>query len=324
MNPLITIVFAVYNEEENLKNLYQRLTAVADSLSDYCFEFIFVDDCSSDATPEILNQFYQHDHRVKSIRFARNAGSHAALRAGLHHAKGDAVVVLAADLQDPPEIIPELLEKWKEGKQIVWGVRSKREGESLTTKFFSVMYYRLMNWLTNVKMPPLGADVFLVDKNVVNAFRKITEKHTSVFMTLAWLGFKQGSIEYVKNARAKGVSKWTLSKKIKLLLDSTLAFSDIPIRYMSVLGFITAGLGFIYAMYVFWCYVNGSPVEGWSSLIVAILVVGGVQMMMLGILGEYLWRTFDESRQRPQYVVEYVLESKIDLEVTKSQGHKVT
>ena len=170
------------------------------------------------------------------------------------------------------------------------------------------MYYTLMNWLTSVKMPPLGADVFLADRVVIDAFKGVTEKHTSIFMTLAWLGFDQRTIYYVKKKRHFGHSKWTLDKKIKLAIDSLLAFSDIPIRYMSVLGFLTAGLGFAYALYVFWCYVNGSPVDGWSSLIVAILVVGGIQMVMLGVLGEYIWRTFDESRKRPRYVIEYILD----------------
>lgn len=314
-NPLISVVFAVYNEEENLDALYQRLTEAVSGLTGYTFEFIFVDDCSGDKTPRILSDFHKHDQRVQVIRFARNAGSHAALRAGLNHARGDCAIVLAADLQDPPEVITRLIKPWCGGAKIVWGVRVKREGESFSTRFFSALYYRLMNWLTNIKMPPLGADVFLADKIVLNAFRKITEKHTSVFMTMAWLGFTQASVGYVKNARTKGKSKWTLSKKIKLLVDSVLAFSDIPIRYMSVLGFLTAGTGFMYALYVFWSFIHGSPVEGWSSLIVAVLVVGGVQMMMLGILGEYLWRTFDESRKRPQYVVEYVLESKDSLKV---------
>lgn len=302
---MISVIFPVYNEEGNLNELHQRLTAVADKIKDQTFEFIFVDDCSTDDTPLILKGIQARDARARVVRFARNCGSHAAISYGLTCCKGDAAVILAADLQDPPDLIVELMGEWKKGSKIVWGARLKREGEKASTNFFSRMYYLLMNWLTNVKMPPSGADVFLADRIVINAFRQVTEKHTSVFMTLAWLGFKQSTIWYVKKARLTGISKWNLRKKIRLTLDSLLAFSDIFIRYMSVLGFLTAFVGFVYAVYVLWCYFNGSPVEGWSSLIVAVLVVGGVQMIMLGVLGEYLWRTFDESRKRPRYIIEY-------------------
>jgi len=162
-----------------------------------------------------------------------------------------------------------------------------------------------MNYLTTVKVPPLGADVFLVERVVIEAFKKVNEKHTSVFMILAWLGFKQSTIEYIKQARLSGKSKWTLGQKIKLTLDSLLAFSDIFIRYMSVIGILTAFTGFVYSLFVLWGFINGVPVEGWSALIVVILIIGGIQMIMLGVLGEYLWRTFDESRRRPRFIVEY-------------------
>ncbi|OGX21271.1 MAG: glycosyltransferase, partial [Omnitrophica WOR_2 bacterium GWC2_45_7] len=267
-----------------------------------------VDDASTDQTPEILKVLHQKDERVKMIRFARNCGSHAALSAGLHHCKGESAIVLAADLQDPPELIGRLLEAWQQGAKIVWGARSKREGETASTTFLSKTYYRTMNWLTSVKMPPSGADVFLADRSVIEAFKQVTEKHTSIFMTLAWLGFRQTTIYYVKQARFSGRSKWTVRKKIKLTIDSLLAFSDVFVRYMSFLGFFTAVLGFIYAAHVLWTFIHGSPVEGWSSLMVAILVIGGVQMMMCGVLGEYLWRTFDESRRRPRYIIEYKIE----------------
>lgn len=304
---MISIIFPAYNEEQNLIPLHKRLTAVTERLKGD-FEFIFIDDASNDQTPEILRQLNGMDRRVKTIRFARNCGSHAALRAGLEYAKGDCVMCLASDLQDPPEVVPILLDEWKKGNKIVWGARQKREGEKATTKFFSKQYYHLMNWLTNVKMPPSGADIFLADRAVVEAFRHMTEKHTSVFMALAWLGFKQSTIFYVKQARQFGVSKWTIRRKIKLTIDSLLSFSDVFIRSMSTLGFITAALGFIYAIYVLYCHLTGSPVEGWSSLMIVILVIGGIQMTMLGVLGEYLWRTFDESRKRPGYVIEYKID----------------
>ncbi|MCK5215526.1 MAG: glycosyltransferase [Candidatus Omnitrophica bacterium] len=306
---MISLIFPTYNEEGNLAELHRQLREATASIEGQLFEFIFVDDCSSDRTPEILRQLHEQDERVKIIRFARNCGSHAAISAGLNECRGAGAVVLAADLQDPPEIIGQLINEWKAGGKIVWGLRAGREGESFLTKALANLYYRVMNWLTIVKMPPKGADVFLADRVAIDAFKQFSEKYTSIFMTFAWLGFPQRNVEYVKAARYRGESKWTWGKKFKLALDSLLSFSDIPVRYMSVLGFITALLGFAYALFVFWKYVFfGVPVQGWSSLIIAILVVGGVQMTMLGVLGEYLWRTFEESRKRPVYVVEYKID----------------
>jgi len=212
-------------------------------------------------------------------------------------------------LQDPPELILDLVASWKDGAKIVWAARSKREGESLSVKVFSKLYYAFINLLTDVKMPNLGVDVFLADRVVVESLKSMPEKHSSIYMALAWLGFPQTTIEYVKVARTKGASKWSLGKKIKLMIDSILSFSHVLIRYMSILGLATAFVGFVYAAWVVGKAIFfGLAVEGWSSLIVAILVVGGVQMMMLGVLGEYLWRTFDESRRRPRFVIEYKID----------------
>jgi len=305
---MISVLFPVYNEEESLYPLYERLAAVTANISDEEFEFLFVDDCSSDRTPEILREMHEQDRRVKIMRFARNCGSHAAISAGLHHCSGHSAIVLAADLQDPPELIAELRSKWQSGAKTVWGIRSKRPGEKIKTRLLARLYYFFISWLTKVKLPPTGSDVFLADRDVIEAYKKMGEKHISVFMALAWLGFKQDSVAYIKAARTQGYSKWTFGKKMKLAVDSILAFSDVPIRYMSILGFITALCGFIYAVYVLWSVLNGNPVEGWSSLMVAVLVIGGVQMMMIGTLGEYLWRTFDESRKRPMYVIESILD----------------
>jgi len=213
---------------------------------------------------------------------------------------------MSADLQDPPELIVSLLEKWRAGGKIVWGMRANSKDKRSRINFFSKLYYIAINRMTSVKVPPLGADVFLADRVVIEAFKQIFEKHTSIFMTLAWLGFPQEFIEYTKGTRHGGKSKWTLNKKIKLFIDSILSFSYLPIRYMSTVGFFTALCGFFYALLVFFKYIFlGIPVEGWSSLIIIILGLGGIQMIMLGVLGEYLWRTFDESRRRPLYYVEY-------------------
>ncbi len=306
---MISVIFPVFNEQDNLQELYQRLSSAVEKVEGYDFEFIFVDDCSADKTPEILKDLHSKDQRVKIIRFARNCGGHAALMAGLYSCKGDCAIALAADLQDPPELIFDLIANWKEGAKIVWAARLKRQGESFSVKIFSKFYYTLINVLTNVQMPSLGVDVFLADRIAIESLKSMPEKHSSIYMALAWLGFPQATIEYVKEARANGASKWSLSKKIKLMIDSILSFSHVLIRSMSIFGFVTALVGFAYAAWIVGkALLYGFAVQGWSSLMVAILVVGGIQMMMLGVLGEYLWRTFDESRRRPRFVIEYKID----------------
>ncbi|MDD3375721.1 MAG: glycosyltransferase family 2 protein [Candidatus Omnitrophica bacterium] len=305
---MISVIIPAFNEQENLDELYQRLSDVALKVKGHDFEFIFVDDCSADDTQKMLKILNEKDKRVKAIRFARNSGSHAALAAGLNSCCGDCAIALAADLQDPPELISSLVEKWEKGAKTVWAARSRRDGESFSVRIFSRIYYALINALTNIQVSALGADVFLIDRKVIEALRKMPEKHSSIYMAIAWLGFTQETICYVKEARHKGKSKWNLRMKVKLLLDSILSFSDIFIRLISIFGFLMAFSGFVYALSIICRYFFfGIPGQGWSSLIVAIFVLGGIQMIMLGILGEYVWRTFDESRNRPQYVVDYTI-----------------
>jgi polyisoprenyl-phosphate glycosyltransferase len=301
---MISIIIPTYNEEENLLKLHDRLTALAGKMPVYDFEFVFVDDCSSDKTPVLLMDIASIDDKVKIIRFARNCGSHAAVAGGLNFCRGDVAIMLAADLQDPPEIIPRLIEQWEKGFRVVWGVRAKREGESLTTLCFSRAYYFLMNRLANIKQPPTGSDVFLIDRPVIEAFKRAPEKNTSIYMLIAWLGFSQTSIEYTKEARHCGTSKWTTSKRFKLFFDSLISFSYVPLRFMSLMGGISAFLGLSYGLVILINALRGNPAEGWSSLMIVVLFLGGFQMSMMGMLGEYLWRTYDETRGRPRYVIE--------------------
>lgn len=301
---MISIIIPTFNEEGNLSKLHGRLSAVVRRIPGYDFEFIFVDDCSTDNTQKILQEKANVDSRVKTIRFARNCGSHAAVAAGLHFCRGDAAIMLAADLQDPPEIIPQLIEEWKKGFRVVWGARAKREGESLITLFCSRVYYFLMNRFANIKQPPTGADVFLIDRTVIDAFKKAPEKNTSIYMLIAWLGFSQTTIEYIKEPRHAGTSKWTTSKRFKLFFDSLISFSYFPLRFMSLMGGISACFGLLYGLVILANALRGNPVQGWSSLMIVVLFLGGFQMSMMGMLGEYLWRTYDETRGRPRYVIE--------------------
>jgi dolichol-phosphate mannosyltransferase len=303
-SPVLSVVTPAYNEAENLPLLYARLTEVLDGLG-LDWEWVVVDDRSADGTFDVVSEVAHRDPRVRGVRFARNFGSHTALTCGLHLSRGDCAVVMAADLQDPPETIPRLLERWREGDNVVWAVRGERLGEKASTIAFSRLYYWIMRRIVGLKeIPSTGADFFLVDRRVVDAFRRFNETNTSILALITWMGFRQSAIVYDKQARAHGTSGWSFAKKLKLVVDSVTSFSFFPIRLMSVVGFVTALIGFAYAAVVLGNALLGHPPQGWSSLMVIVLVVGGMQMLMMGTLGEYLWRTLDASRRRPVYLID--------------------
>ena len=301
----LSLVVAAFNEQENLPRLYERVCAINWAALGVEIELIFVDDHSRDRTPQVLCELAARDSRVKWLRFSRNFGSHKAFTAGLEHATGDAAVILAADLQDPPETVPQLLEKWRAGAKVVWAVRGEREGETFFTLLFAKIYYRLMRRYAVAEMPETGADFLLMDRLVLDALRAAPERNTSLLALIQWMGFNQAQIIYTKAARTAGVSKWTFSKRLKLALDSFVSFSYAPIRLMSMFGFSFALLGFLYALFLIVRRIFfGNVIEGWTSLVCVVLILSGVQLIMLGVLGEYLWRTFDESRRRPRYLIE--------------------
>jgi dolichol-phosphate mannosyltransferase len=305
--PFLTIVTPAYNEAENLPTLYQRLQSVLGSI-DIDWEWIVVDDHSTDGTFEVLTHLAEQDVRLRSFRFSRNFGSHTAITCGLNYARGDCAIIMAADLQDPPEEIPHLLAEWQRGAQVVWAVRARREGEGATYLGFARLYYFLMRRTGALRdLPATGADFFLIDWRVIDAFNQFHESHVSILALITWMGFCQAFVSYNKQPRLYGRSGWNLEKKLKLVVDSITSFTYFPIRLMSYVGFITALLGFLYAGFVVFNALRGHPPQGWSSLIVVVLVLGGIQMVMLGVLGEYLWRALDEARRRPRYIVEAVL-----------------
>jgi len=315
--PLLSIVTPAYNEAKNLPALHQRLQQVLEKMA-VRWEWIVVDDHSSDETFAVIRQIASQDDRLRGLRLSRNFGSHIALTCGLHQGQGDCVVVMAADLQDPPETLPELFAKWQEGAQVIWAVRARREGEKASTRGFSRLYYLMMRTIVGIKeMPATGADFFMLDRQVVNAFRQFGETNVSILALITWMGFRQSSITYDKQPRLHGRSGWSLRKKVKLAIDSITSFSYFPIRLMSYLGFAISLLGFLYACFIIFHAITGQPPQGWSSLIVVVLVVGGIQMLMMGVLGEYLWRTLDEARRRPRYLIEAVVNT------TPSQEQKV-
>jgi polyisoprenyl-phosphate glycosyltransferase len=303
--PTLSVVTPAFNEQDNLPTLNQRLHAVLDPLN-IDWEWVVVDDHSTDATWETIRRLSVHDARLRAIRFSRNFGSHGAMSCALQHAAGQCAVIIAADLQDPPETLPLLIERWQAGHEVVWAVRQAREGASLSTRFFAAVYYRLMRRVALADMPAQGADFLLMDRKVIDAYNSIGEKNSSLLATVLWMGFRQTSIEYVKRARHAGATKWTLAKKLKLVVDSVVSFSYAPIRAMSYLGIAMAGLGFGYAAIVVVGRALGWVVSGtgFAALITVLLVGQGLILTTLGVLGEYLWRTFDESRGRPRFIVE--------------------
>jgi dolichol-phosphate mannosyltransferase len=305
---VLSIVIPVYDEEAGIAALFERLSAWLRTTPDSA-EIILVDDHSTDRTPELLREGCRSHPGFRYLRLSRNCGSHVAILAGLQHARGDCAVFLAADLQDPPELVSEMLARWRAGSRIVWAVRERRDGVSRLELFFSRMFYRIVNALGDVALPPEGSDFALLDRAVIDALLKCVGAHPSLGGDIARLGFPQAEIGYVKQSRFAGTSKWTLGKKLKAFADAIVLFSYRPLRAMSYMGLIFSAVGFLYAAVVVMLRLMSShPIEGWASLMVVVLVIGGVQMTMLGVLGEYLWRTLEEARRRPLYFVEDELE----------------
>ena len=309
---LLSVVTPAFNEAENLPVFYKRL---CDALkgAEFDWEWIVVDDHSKDRTFAVLQELSSQDARVRGLRFTRNFGAHSAVRCGIEESRGQCTAVMAVDLQDPPELLPELVAQWKSGAKVVWASRRSRPGETRMTLGFSSLYYFLMRRLVGLReLPPTGADFFVIDRAVVAALSQFRESNLSLFALIAWMGFPSATLPYDKEPRVRGRSGWSLEKKLKLAIDSITSFTYLPIRLISYVGFLCAFLGFVYAgaITVRGFLGKGWP-EGWASLMVVLLVMGGIQMLMMGLLGEYLWRTLEESRQRPRYLIE-----------TRSEGPK--
>ena len=306
---LLSIIVPVYNEEESLPYLAPRLNALIETLA-MDVEVWLVDDHSTDETPQLLKALCEEQATYHYIRLASNSGSHIALLAGLKQARGDCATMLAADLQDPPELIPELLALWRAGNKVVWGVRSAREGISRRELFFSNAFYDILNRFSEVKLPPAGADYTLLDRVVINALLQSVGANPSIALEIARLGFMSTELPYVKEERKYGVSKWNLRKKLNAFADAFVTTSYMPLRLMSYIGILFSVVGFIYALViVILRFGNVIAISGWAALMVVVLVFGGIQMIMLGVIGEYLWRTLEQARQRPLYFIEDSSES---------------
>ncbi len=303
----ISVVVPVYYNAPSLPVLHARLAAVATNLSHAEFEFVFTDDGSGDESFAVLKNLAAHDPRVKALRLVRNFGSNPAILAGMTHAQGDAVIVLTADLQDPPELIPELIARWQAGAPVVLAARVARHDPWLTRlsgNLFNWLYKRLVF----ANFPAQGFDFFLADQKVIRALVQNAGPNLYLFGLLLWLGYPAVTVTYTRGERRFGKSRWTFGKKVKYFLDAFIGFSYLPLRLTSLVGILLAIVGFLYAAFVVLArIVWGFPVEGWTSLMVALLLVSGTQLAMLGIVGEYLWRNLDETRRRPLYVIDEMI-----------------
>ncbi len=301
----LDIIIPVFNEEPNIPILLERLRDLQKQIASVEIEVLFVDDHSMDNSPTLLKDTCIQNEGYHYLRLSRNSGSHIATLAGLEHARGNCAVFLAADLQDPPELIPQMLELWRQGSHVVWALREHREGISWSEKFFSNAFYRLLNRFGQVRMPPRGSDFALLDRTVIDALLQSASTSPSLGGEIARLGFRQAQIPYTKAKRQFGGSKWSFGRKLSAFADAFVLFSYIPLRVMSYLGMVCSLLGFLYALVVIFLRLfAGTPIEGWASLMVVVLLLGGIQMIMLGVLGEYLWRTLEETRRRPLYFIE--------------------
>lgn len=300
----LSVVIPVFQNEQTLVHLHERLNALKEkNKNGIRFEYVFVDDGSTDSSFRVLSGLAASHPEVKVVRLSRNFGSFVACMAGLQYCTGDCASVMAADLQDPPELLLDMYERWKGGAEVVMAARAGRE-EGRMKIWFANLYYRVMRVLAFKEMPSQGFDYFLIDRKVVDVLVTMDEKNTSLTGLILWTGFKHSVVYYTKKKRLAGRSQWTLRKKVNYFLDSCLAFSYAPIRLISMIGIIVAVSGFGYMAYAIIRKIfYGVSIQGFTTLVVLVLLTSGVQMLMLGVLGEYLWRNFDATRKRPLFVV---------------------
>lgn len=300
----ISIIIPAYNEEESLPFLYERLEKLMNEINNYEFEVLFINDGSKDKTIELIKQMREKDKRICYVDFSRNFGKEIAMLAGLDYAKGDCVIFMDADLQDPPELIPELIKYWEEGYDDVYARRKSREGETWLKKFTSKMYYKVLQSLTRVPIQKDTGDFRLLDRRCVNALRKLRESQRCSKSMFSWIGYNKKEVLYDRDPRIAGKTKWNYRKLIDLAIDGITSFTTSPLRvstYLSIPTFILLAAYFIYVIVK--CIATGIAMQAFQAIILLILFFSGIQIMLFGIVGEYLGRIFNETKNRPLYFV---------------------
>ena len=300
--PELTVVIPAYNEEASIGPMVERLVLALEQRVEG-LEILFVDDGSRDGTWQRVSELAARDPRVRGIRFARNFGHQAALTAGVDAATGRAVAIIDADLQDPPEVIPEMIERWRAGAEVVYGQREAREGETVFKKATAAAFYRLLRRITHVDIPVDTGDFRLMGPRAVAAFRALPERNRFIRGLVAWIGFPQVAVRYRRQARHAGETKYPLRKMVRFALDGITSFSFFPLRLATLLGFAVSVLSFLYIVVAIVLKLLGINWPGYTSMMASILFLGGVQLVMIGVLGEYVARVYDEVKRRPLYLV---------------------
>jgi dolichol-phosphate mannosyltransferase len=299
----ISVIIPVFNEEGSISELLNRLHTVLKQLK-FSSEIIMVDDGSTDGTLPILQEFANRKNEIKLIVFSRNFGNQAAVSAGLDYSTGDCAIIMDADLQDPPELLPDLIAKWQEGFEVVFAQRIARKGESLFKRMTASIFYRLLQKLTQVDIPPDTGDFRLIDRKVITALNEMPEKNRFMRGMISWTGFRQTGITYVRDERFAGETKFPFFKMLKFALTGITSFSFVPLQLASYFGFIVSAGAFISGLYVLYLkFFTDQTIQGWTSLMIALLFLGGIQLITLGIIGEYIGRMSEEVKQRPEYLI---------------------
>ncbi|HEY2773596.1 MAG TPA: glycosyltransferase family 2 protein [Candidatus Binatia bacterium] len=300
--PTLSVVIPIFNEEETLEKLYERLSAALAATGE-SFEVVFVNDGSRDASERILREFHARDPRFKSIHFSRNFGHQTAITCGLDHAHGQAVVAMDGDLQDPPEVLPDLLRLWRQGYEVVYAVRQKRKEGVLKRTAYKAFYW-LLRRVSYLDIPLDSGDFSLIDRRVIDILRSMPERNRFVRGLRTWAGFRQIGYEYAREARFAGQSKYSLAQLMKLAFDGLVSYSYVPLRLVSNVGFLVSMTALAYMAYLLIARLfGGTPIQGWTSTVVILLFLGGIQLLSLGVIGEYVGRIFEEVKRRPHYVV---------------------
>jgi polyisoprenyl-phosphate glycosyltransferase len=297
---LLSVVAPVFNEEELVELFVQRAMA---ALADYSFELLIVNDGSTDSTPQLLDRMANNDPRLRVIHLSRNFGHQAALTAGLEHAVGDVVAMIDADLQDPPELIPKMVERWQAGSDVVYAVRKERDGETAFKLATASWFYKLFDKLAQVDLEPNSGDFRLLDRGALDALLSMTERSRFLRGMTVWVGFTQTAVPYQRDARHAGETKYTVRKMLRFSLDAIASFSHLPLQLSTYIGLISAGVAFVAIPVVIALHFAGSYLPGFGSLTIAILLLGGIQLIALGVIGEYVGRIYDEVKHRPLYIV---------------------
>ena len=302
----LSIVVPMYYEEEVADECYKRLKSVCDSLEGYEYEFIFVNDGSKDKTLPILEKIASKDAKVKVISFSRNFGHQCAVTAGLKYVTGDTILIIDADLQDPPELIPEMLKLWEEGNEVIYAKRKVRKGESAFKLLTASMFYKTLNALSDVEIPKDTGDFRLVDRKVVDVINQMPEHNKFLRGLFSWVGFKQKPFEYERQERFAGKTKYPLKKMLKLASDGIIGFSAKPLKLVGYVGTFSIVISFLLLVYAIVAYIFkfGNLTAGWASIMVAITFFAGVQLLSVWIIAEYIGRIYDESKKRPQYIID--------------------